>query len=65
MQNYIDLGLLLTKADNGVEARLFGVWQRLSAGCLKAFRTLRHWLAEHRLNRRNEMGAVGIGKSYV
>jgi hypothetical protein len=28
LQNYIDLGLQLTKADNGVEAGLFDVWER-------------------------------------
>ncbi|MCW5737810.1 MAG: hypothetical protein KIS73_27060 [Enhydrobacter sp.] len=58
MQNYIDLGLLLSKAENGVEAGLFDVWQRLSTGRLKVFKTLQHWLAEYRLYRRDEKGAV-------
>ena len=58
LQNYIDLGLLLTKADNGVEAGLFDVWERLSTGRLKVFRTLQSWLAEYRLYRRDEKGAV-------
>jgi hypothetical protein len=48
----------LSKADNGVEAGLFDVWQRLSTGRLKVFRTLQSWLAEYRLYRRDEKGAV-------
>lgn len=58
MQNYIDLGLLLSKAENGVDAGLFDVWQRLSTGRLKVFKTLQNWLAEYRLYRRDEKGAV-------
>ena len=58
LANYVDLGLLLTKADNGVEAGLFDVWQRLSTGRLKVFRTLQHWLGEYRLYRRDEKGGV-------
>lgn len=57
-QNYIDLGLNLLKAENGVEAGLFDVWQRLSTGRLKVFKTMQHWLAEYRLYRRDEKGAV-------
>ena len=58
LQNYIDLGLTLVPADNGVEAGLFDVWQRLSAGRLKVFRTLQNWLQEYRLYRRDEKGQV-------
>lgn len=58
LQNYIDLGLLLSKAENGVEAGLFDVFERLSTGRLKVFRTLQNWLAEYRLYRRDEKGAV-------
>jgi hypothetical protein len=58
LQNYLDLGLLLTKAENGVEAGLFDVWQRLSTGRLKVFKTLQNWLAEYRLYRRDEKGQV-------
>lgn len=57
-QNYSDLGLVLMKAENGVEAGLFDVWQRLSTGRLKVFSTLQNWLAEYRLYRRDEKGAV-------
>lgn len=58
LQNYIDLGLNLTLAQNAVEAGLFAVWQRLSSGRLKVFRTLQSWLSEYRLYRRDEKGAV-------
>lgn len=58
LQNYQDLGLLLSLADNGVEAGLFAVWQRLSTGRLKVFRTLQNFLAEYRKYRRDEKGAV-------
>jgi len=58
MENYIELGLSLSKAENGVEAGLFDVWQRLSTGRLKVFKTLQNWLAEYRLYRRDDKGAV-------
>jgi hypothetical protein len=57
-QNYIDLGLLLSPAENGVEAGLFDVWERLTTGRLKVFRTLQNWLAEYRLYRRDDKGHV-------
>lgn len=58
LQNYLDLGLSITKAENGVEAGLFDVWQRLSTGRLKVFKTLQHWLSEYRLYRRDEKGQI-------
>ncbi len=58
LQNYIDLGLLVSKAENGVEAGLFDVWQRLSTGRLRVFSTLQNWLSEYRLYRRDEKGQV-------
>ncbi len=58
LQNYLDLGMLLSKAENGVEAGLFDVWQRLSTGRLKVFKTLQNWLSEYRLYRRDDKGAV-------
>jgi hypothetical protein len=60
LQNYIDLGLQLTKADNGVEAGLFDVWERLSTGRLKVYRTLQSWLGEYRLYRRGERAVQQI-----
>ena len=56
--NYVQLGLRISKAENGVEAGLFDVWQRLSTGRLKVFKTLQAWLGEYRLYRRDEKGAV-------
>ncbi len=58
LQNYIDLGLHLTPADNAVEAGLYDVWQRLSSGKLKVFKTLQNWLTEYRLYRRDEKGQI-------
>ncbi len=58
LQNYVDLGLNLSKAENGVDAGLFDVWQRLSTGRLRVFKSLQNWLAEYRLYRRDEKGAV-------
>lgn len=58
LRNYIDLGLHLSPALNGVEAGLFEVWQRLSCGKLKVFSTLQNWLGEARLYRRDEKGQI-------
>lgn len=58
MTNYIDLGLQLTPAENAVEAGLFEVWQSMTIGTFKVFKTLQNWLAEFRLYRRDEKGAI-------
>lgn len=58
LQQYIDLGLELNKADNTVESGIYDVWQRLSAGKLKVFSNLQNWLAEYRVYRRDEKGRV-------
>lgn len=58
LQNYVDLGLRLTPAINAREAGIFEVWQRLSTGRMKVFRTMQSWLAEYRLYRRDEKGEV-------
>jgi hypothetical protein len=55
---YRDLGLMISPADNAREAGIFEVWQRLSTGRLRVFRTLQNWLAEYRLYRRDEKGQV-------
>lgn len=55
---YVDLGLNLSIALNGVEAGIFEVWMRLSTGRLKVWSTLQNWLGEYRLYRRNEKGQV-------
>lgn len=58
LQDYIDLGLLLSPAINAVESGLLDVWTRLATGRLKVFRSLGNWLAEFRLYRRDKKGAV-------
>ena len=55
---YQDLGLNLVKADNAVEAGLLEVFQALSTGRLRVFKTLQAWLAEQRLYRRDENGRI-------
>lgn len=55
---YQKLGLNISPADNAVEAGLYAVWSRLSAGRLKVFRTLSNWQAERRLYRRDENGKI-------
>jgi hypothetical protein len=55
---YRELGLNLAPADNTVEAGLYEVWQRLSTGRLKVFKTLQNWLGEYRIYRRDEKGRV-------
>jgi hypothetical protein len=58
MWDYQELGLNLTKADNTVEAGIYQVWQRLSGGGLKVFKTLNNWLGEYRIYRRDDKGHI-------
>lgn len=58
LQNYIDLGLKLDVAFNGVESGIYEVWQRLSTGRLKVFRSMSNFLFEFRLYRRDEKGRI-------
>ncbi|SNT33684.1 terminase large (ATPase) subunit and inactivated derivatives [Noviherbaspirillum humi] len=58
LQDYQDLGLDLTMADNGVESGLYTVWTGLSSGQIKVFKSLRNWLAEYRIYRRDEKGHI-------
>jgi hypothetical protein len=55
-QDYQDLGLQIFKAPNAVEAGLFEVWERLTTGRLKIFRSMVQTLQELRLYRRDERG---------
>lgn len=61
IDNYTDLGLNLQPAFNGVEAGLLEMWQRLSTGRYKVFRSCQNWIAEYRLYRRDEKGQVVKG----
>lgn len=65
LQDYLDLGLMLTPADNTVESGIYAVWQRLSAGRLKVFRTLENWLAEYRIYRRDSDGRVVKSRDHL
>jgi hypothetical protein len=56
--DYTALGLKLQIADNGVESGLYGVWNRLSTGRLKVFKSLSGWFEEFRLYRRDDKGQV-------
>lgn len=53
---YTDLGLRLSAADNSVEAGLYDVWQRLSTGRIKVFKSLTNVFAEYRMYRRDDKG---------
>ena len=55
---YMALGLRLTYADNAVEAGIYTVWERLSTGKLKVFASLKNWLSEYRIYRRDENGKI-------
>jgi len=55
---YNDLGLQLTYANNAVEAGIYEVWELLSSGRLKVFRTCKDWLSEYRVYRRDEKGKI-------
>lgn len=58
LDTYKDLGLLIRKADNSREAGIYAVWERLSTGRLKVFKTMQNWLAEYRIYRRDEKGHI-------
>jgi phage terminase large subunit-like protein len=58
LQMYMDLGLRLDIAENGVESGIYDVWTRLSTGRLKVFRSMGNWLQEFRLYRRDEKGRI-------
>lgn len=57
-QDYMDLGMDLGLAVNAVESGLFKVWQRLSTGRLRVFKSLENWLGEFRIYRRDEKGHI-------
>ena len=58
MQDYIDLGLDLDVAFNGVESGLLEVYNRMSTGRLKVFKSLQNFLFEFRLYRRDQKGHI-------
>jgi phage terminase large subunit-like protein len=58
IQLYRECGLSLSPAANAVESGIYQVWQLLSSGKLKVFRSLNNWLAEFRLYQRDQDGKV-------
>lgn len=58
LEDYKNLGLDVEVAFNGVESGIYEVWQRLSTGRLKVFRSMSNWLYEFRLYRRDEKGRI-------
>lgn len=58
MVTYQKLGLILTAADNSVEAGIMDVYERLSTGRLKVFSNLMDWWMEYRIYRRDKHGRI-------
>jgi phage terminase large subunit-like protein len=55
---YRQCGLKLEPAVNAVEAGIYAVWQLMSSGKLKVFRSLGNWLGEFRLYQRDQEGRI-------
>lgn len=55
---YREEGLMIWPADNSIKAGIYKVGQMLESGQLKVFNTLRNWLAEYRVYRRDEDGKI-------
>lgn len=58
MNDYIQLGLKVGPAINAVESGIYKVWERLSTGRLKVFKSLESWFGEFRVYRRDEKGHI-------
>lgn len=58
MDEYMDLGLDLSPADNTVEAGLFELYKRMTTGRFKVFRSCAEWFEEKRVYRRDKHGKV-------
>lgn len=58
MATYRALGLHISNAENGVEAGINDMLERLSTGRLKVFSTCVNWFAEYKLYRRDENGKI-------
>lgn len=65
LEMYTKLGLELTPADNAVEAGIYSVWDALSGGMLKVFRTLERWRGERNLYRRDAKGRIVKQKDHL
>lgn len=58
MDVYQKLGLKVSNADNAVESGIYTVWQGLSIGTIKVFKSCGVWFEEFRLYRRDEKGKI-------
>ena len=58
IQVYRECGLNLEPAINAVETGIYAVWQLMSGGKLKVFRSLGNWLSEFRLYQRDQEGRI-------
>ena len=58
LMTYQRLGLQIARADKGVETGIYEMWQLLSTGLLKVFRSLEPWFIEYRLYRRDAHGRI-------
>lgn len=65
MLAYTQLGLDIIPADNSRETGLYMVHQRLATGRLKVFKSLKTWLAEYRIYRRDDKGNVVKQKDHA
>ena len=57
-EQYLQHGLNITPAVNAREAGIYAVWERLSGGKIKVFKSMTSWLSEFRLYRRDERGQI-------
>lgn len=58
LQTYRDLGLRVDVANNARESGIYETWQRMSTGRLKVFSSMRNWLDEYRVYRRDDKGNI-------
>lgn len=55
---YEQLGLDILPANNAREAGIYAVWEMLSQGRIKVFRSCQNFLSEYRIYRRDDKGQV-------
>ena len=65
LDEYRASGLDLYEADNAVEAGIFALWQRMSTGRLKVFRSMDGWFQEFRIYRRDDKGKIVKGNDHL
>ncbi len=58
LQDYKDLGLNISTAENAVESGLLRVWEALSGGEFKVFKSCEAWFMEYRIYRRDDKGHI-------